>query len=100
MWFYGRMPDPAEPSPPARLPERRLGDTLGDLARKRPQGGRAKWIVWAVFAVPVVVLGLLQIFGVLNNPVADRVLERRRQVEEEKARGKGDVPPPQTEPGK
>jgi hypothetical protein len=95
----GRVPEPANPTSPPREPERRLGDTLGDLARKRPQGGRAKWVVWAVFAVPVVVLGLLQIFGVLKNPVADRVLERRRQAEEQK-RGKGDTPPPETEPGK
>jgi hypothetical protein len=69
---------------------------LREQAKKRPQGGRAKWIVWAVFGVPVLVLGILQIFGVLKNPVAEKVLERRRQEEERKK----SEPPPQTEPGK
>jgi hypothetical protein len=95
----GRVPEPANPSSPAREPERHIADVLREHAGKRPQGGRAKWIVWAVFAVPVIVLGLLQVFRVIKSPVAERVLERRRQVEEQR-RGKGDAPPPQTEPGK
>jgi hypothetical protein len=74
-------------------PERRLGETLAAQARTRPHGGRTKWIIWAIFGVPVVVICLLQIFNVIKNPVAEKVLERRR-AEQPKP------PPPQTEPGK
>jgi hypothetical protein len=81
---------------PAAPSERRLGETLASQARKRPLGGRTKWILWAVFGVPVVVICVLQMFNVLKNPVAEKVLERRR------AEQKAPPPPrdPQTPPGK
>jgi hypothetical protein len=72
------MVDPAPPPATDPAPPRRLGDALGAAARRRPDGGRAKWLVWAIFGVPVIVIGLLQVFGVLKNPVAEKVLERRR----------------------
>ena len=92
----GRMVDPMPPPAPDPAPPRRLGDTLGAAARKRPEGGRAKWIVWAVFAVPVLVIGILQMFGVLQNPVAEKVKERRREQE---AQQRDRMPPP-ANPGK
>ena len=79
----GAMVEPAPRPTTERPPPRRLGDTLGAAARKRPEGGRAKWIVWAVFAVPVLVIGILQMFGVLPNPVAEKVKARRAQQQHE-----------------
>jgi hypothetical protein len=88
-----RMPSAAPTPPPPERP--RLGDTLAEKARAGAKGGRAKWIVWAIFGIPVLVIGLLQAFGVLSNPVAEKVLENKRRRLEERG-----TPAPQTPPGK
>lgn len=95
------MVDPAANPVSPRPADRRLGDTLGAQARQKPEGGRAKWIVWAIFAVPVLVIGILQMFNVLKNPVAEKVLERRRSQQQQRQPERPDDPAPgPTEPGK
>ena len=90
------MLDPANPSPPAREPERRIADVLREHAKKRPEGGRAKWIVWAVFAVPVIVIGILQVLGITKHPVAEQLREKK----EREAREHSAPAPGESQPGK
>ena len=68
-------------APAPRSAEGKLSDRLAEVARKGPPPAKAKTWLWILFGVPVLVVGLLQAFGVTSSPVADKVLRERQERE-------------------
>ena len=70
---------PASPAPKPAAPAPRLRDRLEAVAKEKPDGGRLKTLVYLALGGTVLMIAVLQMLGVLENPVAQKVREGKER---------------------